>query len=279
MSNLTDKVALITGAARHRGLGRAIAHRLAADGASIVVCGRQRAPEHLPANEQEIGWNGIDSLAAELREQGHKAQAIVCDVTDKDQVVSMIEQIKAEFGRLDIIVNNAGDASNAGSSPIFETSEEVWNNTIDVNINGVFLISKYGGRFMLECGHGGSIVMIASLAGRVGLADYGAYCASKFGVIGFTQQLALELAKTGIRVNCVSPGSHSTDMMDGTIGRASEKHQLPDGAFKQAIEDFIPMGRMGAPSELAGVVAFLCSDDSSFITGQTINSDGGSRLD
>ncbi len=279
MTDLTGKVALITGAARHRGIGRAIAHRLAKDGASIVVCGRQRAPEHLPANEQDIGWSGIDSVADELRQQGHQAEAIECDVTDKDQVVAMVEVIKSRFGRLDIIVNNAGDASNAGSSPIFETSEEVWNKTIDVNINGVFLVSKYGGRFMLECGNGGSIVMISSLAGRVGLADYGAYCASKFGVIGFTQQLALELAKTGIRVNCVSPGSHTTDMMDGTIGRATEKHGLPDGAFKQAIEEFIPMGRMGDPSELASVVAFLCSSDSSFMTGQTLNSDGGARLD
>ena len=160
MSDLTGKVALITGAARHRGIGRAIALRLAADGASIVVCGRQRAAEHLPANEQEIGWSGIDSLAEELRSQGCKAEAVVCDVTDKDQVVAMIETIKANFGRLDIIVNNAGDASNAGSSPIFETSEDVWNHTIDVNINGVFLVSKYGGRFMLECGNGGSIVAL-----------------------------------------------------------------------------------------------------------------------
>ena len=121
--------------------------------------------------------------------------------------------------------------------------------------------------------------MIASLAGRVGLPDYGAYCASKFAVVGFTQQLALELASQGIRVNCVSPGSHDTDMMDGTIARATERHQLPDGSYREQIENFIPMGRQGDVSELASVVSFVCSSDASYVTGQTINVDGGARMD
>jgi 3-oxoacyl-[acyl-carrier protein] reductase/meso-butanediol dehydrogenase/(S,S)-butanediol dehydrogenase/diacetyl reductase len=279
MADLTGKVALITGAARFRGIGRAIALRLAADGADIVICGRDRSPDTFPKHEQEMNWSGLESVAEEVRGSGRKARALYCDVTDKDQVVAMVEAIKSEFGRLDVIVNNAGDASNAGASPILETDESVWNKTIDVNINGVFLVSKYGGRFMLECGEGGSIVMIASLAGRVGLVEYGAYCASKFAVVGITQQLALELAKTGIRVNCVSPGSHSTDMMDGTISRTSEKYNLPDGAFKEQLDNFIPMGRQGKVSELASVVSFVCSDDASYVTGQTINVDGGARLD
>ncbi|WP_101758064.1 SDR family NAD(P)-dependent oxidoreductase [Oceanicoccus sp. KOV_DT_Chl] len=279
MAKLTGKVALITGAARYRGLGRAIALRLAADGADIVICGRNKSPDTFPAPEQAMGWLGLPSLVAEIEAQGGKAKAIYCDVTSKDEVIAMIASVRDEFGRLDVIVNNAGDASNAGVSPIFETDEAVWNKTIDININGVFLVSKYGGRYMLECGAGGSIVMIASLAGRVGLADYGAYCASKFAVVGFTQQLALELAKTGIRVNCVSPGSHSTDMMDGTIARTSEKYNLADGAYQESLEGFIPMGRQGKASELAAVVSFVCSDDASYVTGQTINVDGGARFD
>ncbi|EEB78116.1 KR domain superfamily protein [marine gamma proteobacterium HTCC2148] len=282
MSNtqgLSGKVALITGAARHRGIGRAIALRLAEDGADIVICGRPRLPESYPAHEQEIGWRGVDSLAQEIEAMGRQALALECDVTHKDQVVAMIETIKSRFGRLDIIVNNAGVPSDAGASPILDTDEDVWYQTMDVNVNGVFLVSKYGGRLIRDSGNGGAIVMIASLAGRVGLQDYGAYCASKFGVIGFTQQLALELAKTGIRVNCVSPGSHDTDMMDGTIARATELYQLPDGAFKQQLEEFIPMGRQGKVSELASVVSFMCSQDASYVTGQTINVDGGARLD
>ena len=282
MSNtqgLSGKVALITGAARHRGIGRAIALRLAEDGADIVICGRPRSPESYPAHEQEIGWRGVDSLAQEIEAKGRQALALECDVTHKDQVVAMTETIKSRFGRLDIIVNNAGVPSDAGASPILDTDEDVWYQTMDVTVNGVFLVSKYGGRLMRDSGNGGAIVMIASLAGRVGLQDYGAYCASKFGVIGLTQQLALELAKTGIRVNCVSPGSHDTDMMDGTIARATELYQLPDGAFKQQLEEFIPMGRQGKVSELASVVSFMCSQDASYVTGQTINVDGGARLD
>lgn len=282
MSNsegLMGKVALVTGAARYRGIGRAIALRLADDGADIVICGRPRAPESYPEREQEIGWQGVESLAKEIEKKGRKALALECDVTQKDQVMAMIESIASQFGRLDIIVNNAGVPSDAGASPILDTDEDVWYQTMDVNVNGVFLVSKYGGRLMRDCNNGGAIVMIASLAGRVGLQDYGAYCASKFGVIGFTQQLALELAKTGIRVNCVSPGSHDTDMMDGTIARATINYQLPDGSFREQLQDFIPMGRQGEVSELASVVSFMCSKDASYVTGQTINVDGGARLD
>jgi len=278
-SSLVGKVALITGAARFRGIGRAIALRLAEDGADIVISGRPRAPESLPVHEQEMGWLGVESLAGEIRKMGRKAIALDCDVTDKTQVMGMIDSIKSEFERLDIIVNNAGVPSDAGSSPILDTEEDVWYETMDVNVNGVFLVTKYGGRMMRDSGNGGAIVMIASLAGRVGLKDYGAYCASKFGVIGFTQQLALELASTGIRVNCVSPGSHDTDMMDGTIARATQKYHLPDGSYREQLENFIPMGRQGKVSELASVVSFMCSSDASYVTGQTINVDGGARLD
>ena len=282
MSNtegLKGKVALVTGAARYRGIGRAIALRLADDGADIVICARPRSPESYPAHERDIGWQGVESLAKEIEQKGRRALALECDVTQKQQVVAMIDSIASHYGRLDIIVNNAGVPSEAGASPILDTDEDVWYQTMDVNVNGVFLVSKYGGRLMRDSNNGGAIVMIASLAGRVGLEDYGAYCASKFGVIGFTQQLALELARTGIRVNCVSPGSHDTDMMDGTIARATQKHQLPDGAFREQLQNFIPMGRQGDVSELASVVSFVCSKDASYVTGQTINVDGGARLD
>ena len=144
-----------------------------------------------PDNEKEIGWQGVTSLADEIEGMGRQALALDCDVTNKVQVINMVEAIRERFGRLDIIVNNAGVPSNAGASPILDTDEDIWNHTMDVNVNGVFLVSKYGGRLIRDCGNGGSIVMIASLAGRVGLQDYGAYCASKFGVIGLTQQLSL----------------------------------------------------------------------------------------
>jgi NAD(P)-dependent dehydrogenase (short-subunit alcohol dehydrogenase family) len=278
-NKLTGKVALITGAGRYRGIGRAIALRLAQDGANVVVSARPREPGTFPEHEQDMGWQGAESVAEEIRAMGRDAIALPCDVTELTQVVAMVDTIEEEFGRLDIIVNNAGVPSMAGASPILDTEEDVWYETMDVNVNGVFLVTKYGGRLMRACDNGGAIVMIASLAGRVGLQDYGAYCASKFGVVGMTQQLALELAPTGIRVNCVSPGSHDTDMMDGTIARATDKYELPEGAFRTQLEEFIPMGRQGQVSELASVVSFVCSDDASYVTGQTINVDGGARMD
>lgn len=276
---LEGKVALVTGAGRQRGIGRAIALRLAQDGADVVVSGRARDYDSFPQHEKDSGWRGIESVAEEIQSMGRRAIAVECDVTDKQQVLDMMATTSHNLGRLDIIVNNAGLPSNAGASPILETDEETWYRTIDVNLNGVFLVTKYGGRLMMDCGNGGTIVMIASAAGRVGLRDYGAYCASKFGVVGFTQQLALELAGNGIRVNCISPGSHDTDMMDGTIERATEHYSLPDGAFREQLENYIPMGRQGRVEELAAAVSFMCSSDASYITGQTLNVDGGMRLD
>ena len=254
--SLEDQVAVITGGTS--GIGLEAAKRFIAAGAKVVISGRK---------------DGTD-IASEIG-----AQFVQCDVSDSGSVDALMGRAQELLGNIDIIVNNAGLPSEAGASPILDTDEDVWNRTMDVNVNGVFLVTKYGGRLMRDCGNGGSIVMIASLAGRVGLPDYGAYCASKFGVVGFTQQLALELAGTGIRANCVSPGSHDTDMMDGTIARATKKHQLPDGAYREQLEDFIPMGRQGHVSELAAAVSFMCSSDASYITGQTLNVDGGARLD
>ncbi len=276
MGELDGRVALVTGTARYRGLGRAIALELAREGADLVVSARKTT---LLPEEEKMGWKGNPSLVEEIERMGRKAIAVECDVTNKDEVVAMIEETKSTFGRLDMIVNNAGVASDAGATPIFDTSEELWQNTMDINVFGTFLVSKYGGRYMLECGNGGSIIMISSTAGRVGLPNYGAYCASKFAVVGFTQQLAVELAQKGIRVNCIAPGSHTTDMMDGTIGRTAKVYGKDDDFVVSSIKSSIPMGRQGDPTELANAVVFLCTDKASYMTGQTINVDGGARME
>ena len=148
--DLKGKVALVTGAARYRGIGRAIALRLAQDGADVVVSGRSRPADSLPEHEQSLGWLGVESLAQEIQSLGRRAIAVDCDVTCKEDVVAMIDRVNSEFGQLDIIVNNAGVPSQAGASPILETTEEVWYETMDVNINGVFLVTKYGGQLMCE---------------------------------------------------------------------------------------------------------------------------------
>lgn len=278
MTDLTGKVALVSGAARYRGLGRAMALRLAEDGADLVVTGRARAPEDRPENEKAMDWRGVASLAEEIEAMGRQALAVEADVTRKQDVEHLANSARERFGRVDILVNNAGVPSGAGAAPVLDMDDDLWYSTVDVNLNGVYLVTKAIGRIMRDAGNGGSIINISSTAGRRGLPDYGAYCATKFAVVGLTQQLALELASHNIRVNCVAPGSHATDMMDGTIARTADRFGISTDDFTARIRAAAPMGRQGLPSELAASVSFLAGEDSSFMTGQTLNVDGGAHM-
>ena len=256
MPHLDDKTAIVTGAAR--GSGEAIARRLVADGAGVVLV------------------DLLDDLGAAVAEDlGDRARYLHGDITEEADWAAAIALAQSAFGPLTTLVNNAAIIHIA---PIEHTSIEDYARVSRVNEMGTFLGMRSVIGPMRENG-GGSIVNISSIDGHHAAGGTSAYCASKFGVIGMTQQLALELARTGIRVNCVSPGSHDTDMMDGTIGRATDRHQLPDGFYRQQIEEFVPMGRQGHVGELASVVSFVCSPDASYVTGQTINVDGGARLD
>jgi len=278
MADLSGKVALVTGAGRYRGLGRAIALRLAADGADLIVTGLHREPAEQPEAERSMGWTGVNSLAAEIEAMGRGALAVECDLTDKAAVTELVQAGLNRFGRIDILVNNAGVPSGAGAAPVLDMDDALWYSTVDVNLNSVYLVTKAAGRAMRERKEGGSIINISSTAGRRGIPDYGAYCATKFAVVGFTQQCAHEMAQYGIRVNCIAPGSHSTDMMDGTIGRTANKFGISTDQVTAGIRSAAPMKRQGLPSELAASVAFLAGADSSFMTGQTLNVDGGAHM-
>lgn len=278
MGNLDGKVALVTGAARYRGLGRAIALRLAADGADVIVTGRPAAQSSVTESERAMGWRGVHSLAAEIEALGRRALGLEFDVTDPAAVEAAVAAALAKMQHIDILVNNAGVPSGAGAAPLLDMDDAMWNDTVAVNLTGVYLVTKWVGRAMRERDQGGSIINISSTAGRRGLPDYGAYCATKFGVVGMTQQLATELARHNIRVNCVAPGSHPTDMMDGTIGRTANRVGANTDQITAAIRSAALLRRQGRPEELAASVAFLASEESAFITGQTLNVDGGAHM-
>jgi NAD(P)-dependent dehydrogenase (short-subunit alcohol dehydrogenase family) len=275
MADLTGKVALVTGAGRYRGLGRAIALRLAEDGADLVVTGLHREPHEQPEGEQASGWTGVNSLAEEIQAMGRRAVAVECDLTEKASVEGLVQSGLDKFGYIDIVVNNAGVPSGAGDASVLDMDDELWYRTVDVNLNSIYLITKIAGRAMRERDQGGSIINISSTAGRRGIPDYGAYCATKFAVIGLTQQCAMEMAQYDIRVNCIAPGSHSTDMMDGTIGRTAAKVGVSTEQVAAGIRSSAPMQRQGQPTELAASVSFLAGADASFVTGQTLNVNGG----
>ena len=175
---------------------------------SFPDCGVILAP--FPVHEQAEACRGVASVAEEIRLMGRRSVSVDGDVAETGDVETLIAAVVAEFGRIDVLVNSAALPSNAGAAPILDGDDANWFRTVDVNLNGRYLVTKHAGRVMRDGGKGGCIVNISSMAGRQGLANYGTYCATKWAMIGLTQQLAVELAPNRIRVNCVCPGSTDT---------------------------------------------------------------------
>lgn len=243
---LADKVAIVTGGAR--GIGQAIALRLAQEGARIAICDVEQS----------------DKTVGQIGELGRAALALKVDITHESQVNKAVEAIIAKWGRMDILVNNAGITRDG---LLLRMQESEWDAVLDVNLKGAFLFSKAVLRPMLRQRQG-RIISIASVVGLMGNPGQTNYAASKAGLIGFSKSLAREVASRGITVNCIAPGFIASDMTDA----------LTDEQRKALLAQ-IPMGSIGLPGDVAAVAAFLASDDASYITGQTINVDGGMVMD
>ena len=245
MKNLKGKYCIVTGAGK--GIGAAIAKRFLEEEAAGVAI---------------LEWNGelAEATAKELDPTGKKVIAVKCDVSNDEQVKAAVETVVAAFGRIDVLVNNAGIIRDK----IFhKMTDDDWYSVINVNLNGIYLMCKYVVPLM-RAQESGSIVNISStsLMGNPGQANY---AATKAGMQGFTRTMAKELARKKVRMNCVAPGHIDTEMM----------RSIGEERFAASVARH-PMKRMGTPDELAAVVTFLCTDDASWVTGQTIVASGGS---
>lgn len=250
MARLAGKVALVTGAAS--GLGAATARRLARDGAKVLLTDRDIAGE---------------DIAASIVAAGGQAAFRLHDVTSHPDWAAAVEHAVQDFGRLDILVNNAGVAG--GRHELMDHSFEAWRQILAVNLDGVFLGLRQAGPRIAASG-GGSVINLSSILGKVGMAGAAAYCASKGGVTLLTKAAALEWASLGIRVNSVHPGFIDTPMVTGALAEREDGNEM-----RVALMNAHPIGRFGVPREIADAIAFLASDDASFITGAEIVVDGG----
>jgi 3-oxoacyl-[acyl-carrier protein] reductase len=241
---LTGQTAVVTGAAR--GIGREIAERLAVAGAAVAVV--------------DVAEDAVAQAATELSRHGATSRGYRCDVSSLDAANELGERVLADFGRVDVLVNNAGITKDR---LFVRMTSDDWGAVLNVNLTGAFNITKAFAPAMLKA-RAGSIVNIASVVGQMGNPGQANYAASKAGLIGLTKSLAKEFAPRGVRVNAVAPGFIRTAMTDA----------LPEDVQSQ-MKQIIPLGRFGEPGDVAGVVLFLVSDTSAYVTGQVINCDGG----
>ena len=277
MYELTGKVALVTGAGGEHGIGRAIALRLAQEGADVIV----NDVAQNPYPDRPAEWGGVTQVVREIEALGRQAMGLVADVTNSAQVDAMVAQSLERFGHIDVLVNNAGSRPGADRVPVVELDEEAWDLVQRVNVRGTFLCSRAVARTMIRHGQGGKVMIISSSAGKRGMARYAAYCASKFALIGFTQSLALELAPHQINVNAICPGLVDTERLSYIAAALAPEHESGEEYRAQMVQERAmdnPLGRVAQGVDIAKMAAFLASRESDYITGLSISVSGGSVM-
>jgi len=257
---LQDQIALVTGGAQ--GLGEAICLRLAHEGAHVVVA--------------DLNLEGAQRVAAQISGHARRAIAVPVNVTDEAQVKAMVDRAVEEFGRLDILVSNAGILI---TGAVDEFPADKWRAVIEINLVGYFLCAKHAARVM-KAQRSGVIIQINSKSGKKGSYKNSAYAASKFGGIGLTQSIALELAEYGVRVNAVCPGNllDSPLWMDSLYAQYAKKWDITEEEVRRKYIDQVPMGRGCTYDDVTNVVVFLASGQSGYMTGQAINVTGGQEM-
>ena len=273
MKDLKGKTAIVTGSGRKKGIGEAIAKNLAAHGCNVIISdigvakGENFSADHVGTTDE------MEEIVNDIKSSGGQAIAVACDVRKADQIAEMIAKAADAFGSLDIMVNNAGVGY------IMETFEDFkessWDAVLDVNLKGAFLCSQGAARQMIKQGQGGCIINIASQAAKSGFPFAAAYTASKHGMVGLTRSNAVELGAHKIRVNAVCPNHITTGLGHWQNKFFSEKLGLDYDTYLEGIVDRNPLGRTGLVEDIAKAVAFLASDQASYITGEAMNVSGG----
>ena len=285
MGHLDGKVAIVTGVAAIRSMGRGIANRLAADGANVIVVDKFACPKSIWPGDED--WKGLDAVVDEIKALGRDALAVEADVSSSDDVDALVAKSLEKFGKIDILVNCVG-VRGPVPVPFYEYDEKTFKLLLDINLTGAFLISKAVVKTMLPNGEGKKIVHIASQAAIKPFPGGIAYAASKHGVLGLVKTMAMELAKFKINVNVISPGAFETNFRDAAVVKQAEekglsvadsmKVPLSGGPSLQGGLPPIPLGRMGYPQDVANLVSFLVSEESNYITGENFNLAGGLGL-
>jgi len=279
MSGLRGKVALITGAGGMKGVGRAVAVKFARLGVNLALSDVKLKPEDMHPNQVRAAWGGIESVAEEVRALGVRCLPVYCDLGDSSQVRTLVKQTVEHFGQIDILVNNARAIMGKDRVPVTELSEDVWWHFLTINLTAPFILTKMAAQEMIRRGKGGRIINIGSDTSKRATSMGAAYGATKQGLVALTQAAAQDLAPFGITVNCPCPGNINTDRLSYWERSQAEASGVSLAEFRAGIVRAgaagTPLGRIAEPEDVANLVAFLASDEASFITGQAYNVNGG----